>query len=70
MILTRSGDKLSTEYGNLDSEVMTTKTVQTIIRILTSRTSFSSVKNKARLLKYNQDCMDRNSTSGKPKIRS
>ncbi len=64
-----SGDRLSTEYGNLDSEVMTTTTVQTVIKILTSRTSFSSVKSKARLLRYNQECLDRNRTSGKAKIR-
>lgn len=69
-LLNRSGDRLSTEYGNLDSEVMTTRTVQTVIKILTSRTSFSSVKSKARLLRYNQECLDRNKTSGKAKIRS
>jgi len=68
--LKRSGDKLYTEYGNLDSEVMTTRTVQTVIKILTARTSFNSIKSKSRLLRYNQECLERNSTSGKAKIGS
>ena len=66
----RLSDKMSTEYGNLDAEVMTTKTVQTVIKILTIKTSFSSIKNKARLLKFNQECLDRHRTSAKARIRS
>ena len=68
--LKRTNDKMSTEHGNLDAEIMTTKTVQTVIKILTAKTSFNSIKDKSRLLKYNQECLMRNSTSGKPKIRS
>ena len=52
---------LHTIHGTIDAEILTSKTAQTIIKILTSRVTFENTRAKASLLAFNEECLRRNS---------
>jgi len=57
----RDGYILHTIFGNIDAEILTSKTAQVIIKILTSRKTFEILRAKSALLEFNQQCIERNS---------
>ena len=67
MFVAKAPDKIDTIHGSLDSDVMTTKTVETIMNIfLISR---SNTKVRGILLDYYAKCIEKNQKiSGKWKI--
>ena len=58
MFVAKAPDKIDTIHGSLDSDVMTTKTVETIMNIfLISR---SNTKVRGELLDYYAKCIEKN----------
>ena len=51
---------LHTIHGNVDAEIVTSKSAQTIIRILTRRSTPENLRAKSALLVFNEECIRRN----------
>ena len=58
MFVAKVPPRMNTILGSLDSEIMTTETVETIISIFTETRSTSKVR-KA-LLSYHNECVEKN----------
>ena len=52
----RQGFILFTIHGLVDGEVLRTRTAQSIIKILTSRSTAKNKKAKEALLEFNEEC--------------
>ena len=52
----RQGFILFTKHGKIDGEVLRTRTAQTIINILTSRSTAENRRAKRALLNFNEEC--------------
>ena len=61
--ITKVPSKLTTVHGTLDSEIMVSQTVGTIIKTLTKRRGLS--KDRRRLLKYYDNCVEKNQQMNK-----
>jgi len=61
--ITQVQARVITPHGTLDSEIMVSQTVGTIIRILTKTRSMS--KDRRRLLKYYDKCVEKNQQMNK-----
>ena len=58
MFVVRAPDRIDTIHGSLDSDVMTTKTVQTIMNIFTRSRHKSKVRDI--LHNYYRECIEKN----------
>ena len=63
MHVTKVPSRVNTDHGTLDSEIMVSQTVGTIIRILTKTRSMS--KDRRKLLKYYDKCVEKNQQMNK-----
>ncbi len=61
--ITQVPARVNTPHGTLDSEIMVSQTVGTIIRILTKTRSLS--KDRRKLLKYYDKCVEKNQQMNK-----
>ena len=61
--ITQVPARVTTPHGTLDSEIMVSQTVGTIIRILTKTRSMS--KDRRKLLKYYDKCVEKNQQMNK-----
>ena len=53
---------LHTIHGNVDAEILTSKSAQTIIKILTRRSTPDNLRAKSALLVFNEECIRRNAS--------
>ena len=58
MFVVRAPDRIDTTHGSLDSDVMTTKTVETIMNIFTRSRHKSKVRDI--LHNYYRECIEKN----------
>ena len=58
MFVVRAPDRIDTTHGSLDSDVMTTKTVETIMNIFLKSNKNNKVRNT--LLEYYTKCIKKN----------
>ena len=58
MTVVKVPDRIDTTYGNLDSDVMTTKTVETIMNIFLKSNKNNKVREK--LISYYTICIKKN----------
>ena len=63
MHVTKVPSRVNTDHGTLDSEIMVSQTVGTIIKTLTKRRGLS--KDRRRLLKYYDNCVEKNQQMNK-----
>lgn len=62
--ITKVPSRVNTNHGTLDSEIMVSQTVGTIIKILTTRKSGLN-KDKRKLLTYYDKCVEKNQQMNK-----
>ena len=61
--ITKVPSRVNTDYGTLDSEIMVSQTVGTIIKIFTRTRSIS--KDRRKMLKYYDTCVEKNQQMNK-----
>ena len=61
--ITKVPSRVNTDHGTLDSEIMVSQTVGTIIRIFSKTRTIS--KDRRKLLKYYDNCVEKNQQMNK-----
>ena len=61
--ITKVPSRVNTNHGTLDSEIMVSQTVGTIIRIFSKTRTIS--KDRRKLLKYYDNCVEKNQQMNK-----
>ena len=61
--ITKVPSRVNTDHGTLDSEIMVSQTVGTIIKIFTRTRTIS--KDRRKLLKYYDTCVEKNQQMNK-----